>query len=91
MRLIRIGGYLHKFVHTVGQRSGFGIIIGDDDRDYFFMPSYMRLPQYFPQLTLGSKFTFDPEDHPRGWRARNITVVCIAEPTEIPRAQASRN
>lgn len=89
MTTLRIGGHIHKIQYDRLSRTGFGIIVGDDERHYMFLPSYMRLPQLMPQLTLGSTVSFDPRDTPRGMRARNITVLAIA--TEMPDGSATRN
>lgn len=89
MTTLRIGGRIHKIQYDRLSRTGFGIIVGDDERHYMFLPSYMRLPQLMPQLTLGSTVTFVPRDTERGMRARNITVLVLA--TEMPDACAARN
>lgn len=89
MTTLRIGGSVHKLQYDRTTRTGFGIIVGDDERHYMFLPSYMRLPQLMPQLTIGSTVTFDPKDTPRGMRARNITVTHVA--VETVDAQAARN
>lgn len=82
MTTFRIGGRIHKLSYNQGERRGYGIIVGDDERHYLFLPSYLRYPQLFPQLTLGSTVTFDPKSHERGMRARNITVTVIATASE---------
>lgn len=89
MTTLRIGGRIHKLQYNRLTRTGFGIIVGDDERHYMFLPSYMRLPQLMPQITLGSTVTFDPKDTPRGMRARNITVLAIA--VEMVDAEAAGN
>ena len=83
-------GRIHKLQYNRVERTGFGIIVGSDERHYMFLPSYMRLPQLMPQLTLGSTVTFDPKETPRGLRARNITVTHVASP-EMPDGEAARN
>lgn len=89
MITIRIGGTLHKKEYNAAERTGFGIIVGDDGHHYMFLPSYMRLPQFFPQLTLGSTVTFDPKMTDRGMRARNITVIHVAECSDGEAHQAA--
>mgnify|MGYP001617058214 CR=1 FL=1 len=79
---LRIGGIIHKVKYDRVERTGFVIIVGDDLHHYMALPSYFRLPQLFPQLTIGSKVTFAPKTTDRGMRARNITVTHVV--TEMP-------
>jgi hypothetical protein len=65
----RICGKVHKLYPN------FGIIAGDDGRHYFFLPSYLRDPHRFPVLVAEVTLVqFQPRQHPRGMRARNISV-----------------
>ena len=43
----------------------FGIILGDDFRDYFFIPSYMQVPEQFVGLTSACKLTVEFEPRAR--------------------------
>ena len=79
MNDLRIGGTVHKVKYNQVERTGFVIILGDDLHHYLALPSYFRLPQLVPQLTIGSKVSFAPKIHDRGMRARNITVLSVAE------------
>lgn len=82
MNDLRIGGTVHKLKYNAVERTGFCIIIGDDLHHYMALPSFFRLPQLFPQLTIGSKVTFAPKVTDRGMRARNITVTHVV--AEMP-------
>lgn len=77
---IRIGGRVHKLNTPQGAATPTsGIIVGDDGRHYFFLPSYLKDPRQFsdlkPEITI---VQFAPRKHSRGMRARNISVTLSA-------------
>jgi cold shock CspA family protein len=75
---IRIGGKVAKLITPPGERiPTSGIIEGDDERHYFFLPSYLKNPRLFSTLAVGFSVQFDPRRHPRGMRARNISVSAV--------------
>lgn len=53
----------------------FGVIYGDDLKDYFFIPSFLRIPDAFPLLTVNTVMEFTPAPSEKGWRAYNVTVI----------------
>ena len=53
----------------------FGLIEGDDLRDYMFIPSYLREPLLFLSLTINATVEFTPRSTMRGMRAWNISVL----------------
>jgi hypothetical protein len=76
---IRIGGKVHKLNTPQGAASATsGIILGDDGRHYFFLPSYLKDPHQFSALIPESTTVqFAPRKHARGMRARNISVTPV--------------
>lgn len=77
----RIGGKVHKLNTPHGALAPTsGIILGDDGRHYFFLPSYLKDPNKFPSLQPNiTTVQFAPRPTPRGMRARNISVVSQSE------------
>ena len=63
----------------------FGIISGDDGREYFFIPSFFQFKQAYWCLAEGSRLEFVPQPTSRGLRAEEITVLSTPTATEIPR------
>lgn len=53
----------------------YGVIVGDDLRDYFFIPSMLRVPSLFPQLEMHAHVEFTPRSTERGMRAWNVSVL----------------
>lgn len=53
----------------------FGVIVGDDLRDYFFIPSCLKLPAAFHSLELQAVVEFTPRSTERGMRAWNVSVL----------------
>lgn len=76
---IRIGGKVHKLNTPHGSTAATsGIILGDDGRHYFFLPSYLKDPHQFAALIAESTIVqFAPRKHARGMRARNISVTTV--------------
>lgn len=73
------------------QGKTFGIIVGDDLRDYMFLPSYMEIPEQFLYLNPLTPVEFSPWHHGVGkLRAWNVSVL---PSTEIPDGESlqSRN
>jgi hypothetical protein len=62
----------------------YGIITGDDDREYFFIPSFFQHKRAYFGLRPGSRLEFLPDSTTRGLRADKITVLSIQTDTEIP-------
>lgn len=57
----------------------FGVIIGDDLRDYFFIPSFLRVPTLFQSLECEAVVEFTPRSTEKGMRAWNVSVLNAAE------------
>ena len=53
----------------------FGVIVGDDLRDYFFIPSCLKLPVQFPIIEVSTIVEFTPRSTERGMRAWNVSVL----------------
>ena len=56
----------------------FGVIEGDDLRDYMFIPSYLREPMLFLKLAQHATVEFTPRSTMRGMRAWNISVLSFS-------------
>lgn len=78
----RIGGKVHKLNTPHGAPCPTsGIIVGDDGRHYFFLPSYLKDPHQFSALIPeATTVQFAPRKTPRGMRARNISVTPVGMP-----------
>lgn len=63
----------------------FGIILGDDDREYFFIPSFFQFKQAYWCLLPGARLEFLPQATSRGLRAEDITVLSTPTETEMSR------
>jgi cold shock CspA family protein len=61
----------------------FGIILGDDDREYFFMPSSCQFKQTYWCLHPGSRLEFHPFTSDRGLRAEDISVLSTPDAAEL--------
>lgn len=59
-------------IKFVKMDKGYGFIVGNDKKDYFFHRSDC-LQKDFDELKLGDSVTFDDEEGDRGLRATNIT------------------
>lgn len=57
----------------------YGVIIGDDLRDYFFIPSCLKLPAQFQTLEISAHVEFTPRSTERGMRAWNVSVLRTPE------------
>lgn len=57
----------------------YGFIMGDDGRQYFFLPSAVQPPVEFGTPLLDCRVTFQPIAHPRGMRAIAIVVLTHAQ------------
>ena len=66
----------------------FGIIEGDDLREYFFIPSYLREPAGFQSLTEHVPVEFTPRSTIRGMRAWNVSVLSLPEKPNGEEARA---
>lgn len=64
-------------VKLTGAVKKFSIIIGDDGRDYFTIPSLFRFAQAYACLRPGSAVEFDPTPTEQGWRATDVTVLSL--------------
>ena len=53
----------------------FGIITGDDLREYFFIPSSLHLPPLFATLRPDQGVEFTPRSTFKGMRAWNVSVL----------------
>ena len=53
----------------------FGIICGDNELDYFFIPSSMAAPPQFWLLDTGRRVEFEPTRTIHGLRALIVTVL----------------
>src|SRR5438309_9422186 len=62
---------------------GFGFIIADDGKDYFFHRDGLNASLEFDRLTGGAKVSFDVESSPRGRRATSLSAVETAENQRI--------
>lgn len=70
-----------------GNASVFGFIRSEAGEDRFFLPSTLAVPESksvptsllqaeaWDTLRIGDRVTFTPEQHPRGMRAVNVSVV----------------
>ena len=65
----RIFGSIHQLLPT------YGYALGDDGRQYFFLPSYVLSPTDFIDLQVGQRCCFLVMAHPRGLRATGLTLV----------------
>lgn len=70
---VRLGGAIDRLLDT------YGFVMGDDQRQYFFLPSAVHPPVGFPALTVAMRVTFQPMAHPRGMRATAIAVTTDAQ------------
>ena len=69
-----------KLIHKHGKI--FGVIMGDDLRDYFFIPSLMQYPHAFHALEQHSPVEFMAKATPTGLRAVDISVlISVTETT----------
>lgn len=69
-----------KLIHKDGKI--FGVILGDDLRDYFFIPSFLRVPSAFHALESGAHVEFTPRSTEKGMRAWNVSVlISVTETT----------
>lgn len=73
---VRIRGFV-KLIQKEGKI--FGVIVGDDLRDYFFIPSCMKMPPLFHSLELKTTVEFTPRSTERGMRAWNVSVLRTTE------------
>ncbi len=53
----------------------YGYVRGDDQRQYFFLPSSVQSPYDFTDLTTTLRVCFLVQAHPRGLRAVGVTVT----------------
>ena len=60
----------------------FGVVVGDDLRDYFFIPSFLEYPAQFHQLVEYIRVEFTPHWTGDKWRAWHISVPSL-DLTEI--------
>ena len=67
----------------------YGIIEGDDLRDYMFIPSYFRDPLQFLTLPINCVVEFTPRSTMRGMRAWNISVLSLS--SEITHGEKDQN
>lgn len=68
----------------------FGIIIGDDLREYFFIPSFLDTPVLFTSLEIGTPVEFLPYWTGSKWRANLVTVPSRIQKTEPPGGEDTR-
>ncbi len=57
----------------------FGVIVGDDLRDYFFIPSCLKSPPQFLTIEINAVVEFTPRSTERGMRAWNVSVLPLME------------
>jgi cold shock CspA family protein len=70
---MRAGGTIERLFDR------YGFVMGDDQRQYFFLPSALQPPAEFAALTPAIRVTFQPIAHPRGMRAMAIVVLTHAQ------------
>lgn len=54
---------------------GFGFILGEDRREYFFHRSAVRSPLVFEKLSNGDSVFFQNGESPKGLRAEDVRMV----------------
>ena len=62
---------------TSSGRRIFAVVVGDDEREYFTIPSLLRYPQAYASLRIGSLVEFVPAWTEKGWRATDTAVLSI--------------
>lgn len=68
----------------------YGVIVGDDGLDYFFIPSLMNPPrQAYYSLREGSLVEFFPTPTTSGLRAADIAVLCLSPERSISRGEVT--
>lgn len=78
----RIFGFVQELKATCG------FVMGDDGRQYFFLPSQVQSPYDFLDLKPRMRVTFFVFVHPRGLRAEGVTVTDPASASDSAHAQA---
>lgn len=66
----------------------FGVILGDDQRDYFFIPSMMRVKSEFFRLREGLRVEFDSNLTAQGLRAGDVFVLWLSSDNKVPHGES---
>jgi hypothetical protein len=77
-------------VKLTGAVKKFAIVIGDDGREYFSIPSLFRFAQAYSCIRAGSSVEFDPTPTPQGWRAMDVTVLSLTAKDAATNGEESR-
>ena len=62
-------------VKRVISERGFGFIVGEDGKEYFFHRDGLTASLDFDRLSGGEKVQFDTEQGPKGLRAKNVQTA----------------
>lgn len=65
----------------------FGVIVGDDQRDYFFIPSLMRVKSEFFRLREGLRVEFESTVTDTGLRAADVCVLWLSSDPKVPHGE----
>ena len=61
----------------------YGVVTGDDSRDYFFLPSFMRTKTEFFRVNEGMRVEFDSLMTENGYRALDMVVLWLSLSKEL--------
>ena len=64
-------------IKLVSAGKKFLIVTGDDEVEYFTIPSLFRNYHIYARLHPGSVIEFEPKATAQGWRATDVTVLSI--------------
>ena len=86
--MYRIRGTIKFVSRKPLQAKTFAIVLGDDFRDYFFIPSYMELPAHFVGLKELLRVEFEPRARDSSREKLYAWGVSVLSTTETPRAES---